>query len=112
MASRARPSWSSSSTSSPASPALTAHIVLPSLWAKALSVGVEQNKTFVDADNASAGERVANDRVGQSEDIVNEPADGVGMDRGRRGRSVGPRCTFMVGTDIVVEDDGIDGTTE
>lgn len=89
-----------------------AQIVLPSLCNRALSVGVEHSSTLVEAANASAGEVDDEDRTLQIDEIANDPVDGAGMGIGRRGRSVGPRCTFIVGIGIVVDVEGREGTME
>jgi len=77
-----------------------------------LSVGVEQNKTLVEALSASAGEPGSIPLTGTNDEIVKEPAVGVGMESDRRGRRVGPRWTLMEEDDCVAEDEVIVGTTE
>jgi len=112
MASADRPSRSSSSTSSPISPVLKAHIVLPSLCSKALSVGVEQKRHFVAAFSVSAGETVSIPLTVTSEEIVRAPALGAGIGSERRGRRVGPRWMIIVGDGSVAEFEGTVGMTE
>ena len=112
IASLDRPSRSSSSTSSPISPPLNTHIVLPSLCSNVLSVGVEHNSTLVEALRASAGEPRSIPLTGISDVIVRLPEDGLGTDRDRRGSSVGPRWMLIVDEDRAADEDCIVGTTE
>lgn len=75
-------------------------------------MGVEQNKTFVEALSASAGEPGSIPLTGTSDEMVNEPAVGDGIGSDRRGRRVGPRWMLMEEDDCAAEDEVIVGTTE
>ena len=50
--------------------------------------------------------------TGTNDEMVNEPAVGLGIESDRRGRRVGPRWMLMVEDDCVADDEVIVGTTE